>query len=239
MSQSPSLDLRMALSSQINRNRRIQVLPMLAVCILATIFANNVPSVASASFGGGHGGSALMPMSPSLRQQPAAFTLTMMGSRRGKGGNLKRSLDDKKRGGSVQRINGGRGQEITGVTLPEKGKIRGWAFGEDRTICSANVDGKFYAVDGACPRCGFDLYKGKLLDDKDVWGPEPVVACPTCSTTYSLKTGKFGPEYKATGLTGWVNTWAQTATAYNAAKDVPAYDITRDRETGQVFCRER
>mmetsp|Transcript_37410 Transcript_37410/g.78375 ORF Transcript_37410/g.78375 Transcript_37410/m.78375 type:complete len:159 (-) Transcript_37410:242-718(-) len=155
------------------------------------------------------------------------------------GALLERSLDDKKRGGSVQRINGGRGQEITGVTLPEKGKIRGWAFGEDRTICSANVDGKYYAVDGVCPRCGFDLYKGKLLDDKDVWGPEPVVACPTCSTTYSLKTGKFGPEYKNTGLTGWVNTWAQTATAYNAAKDVPAYVITRDGETGQVFCRER
>mmetsp|Transcript_37410 Transcript_37410/g.78377 ORF Transcript_37410/g.78377 Transcript_37410/m.78377 type:complete len:85 (-) Transcript_37410:843-1097(-) len=81
----------MTFSRPINRNRRIQMLPMLAACILATIFANIVPSVASASFdiiGGVHGGGAPMSMLSSLRQQPTAFTLTMMGSRRGKGGNL-------------------------------------------------------------------------------------------------------------------------------------------------------
>eukprot|EP00578_Thalassiosira_sp_NH16_P002719 CAMPEP_0181129750 /NCGR_PEP_ID=MMETSP1071-20121207/29489_1 /TAXON_ID=35127 /ORGANISM="Thalassiosira sp., Strain NH16" /LENGTH=201 /DNA_ID=CAMNT_0023215759 /DNA_START=259 /DNA_END=864 /DNA_ORIENTATION=+ len=201
----------------------------------------------------------------------------MMGSRRGKGGNLKRSLDEKGRG-SASGVNSGRGQEITGVTLPGQGKIRGWAFGEDRTIACANVDGEYLAVDGTCPRCGFDLFKGKLLTDADVWGPQPRVACPTCSTTYSLKTGKFGPEYKAKGLAGKfgpeykakglagkfgpeykakglagkfgpeykakglagkVNTWALTATVDNASKDVPAFVITRDEETGQVFCRER
>ena len=75
--------------------------------------------------------------------------------------------------------------------------------------------------------------------DADVWGPEPCVACPTCGTTYSFKTGKFGPEYKATGLAGFVNTWAKTATINNASQDVPAFIITRDEETGQVFCRER
>lgn len=118
------------------------------------------------------------------------------------------------------------------------GKIRGWAFGEGRTIACANVNGKYLAVDGRCPRCAFDLYKGKLLVDTDVWGPEPRVACPTCSVTYSLTTGKFGPEYKATGLAGFVSTWAKTATVSNASQDVPAFAITKDEETGKVFCRE-
>jgi len=159
-----------------------------------------------------------------------------MGSRRGKGGNLKRTLDPPP---GVKSVNKGRGQEITGVTLPEKGKIKGWAFGEDRTICCANVGGKFLAVDGICPRCGFDLFKGKLLVDEEVWGPEPCVACPTCACTFSLKTGKYGPEYKAKGLAGFVNTWAKTATVNNAYKNVPAFIITRDEESGKVFCRER
>jgi nitrite reductase/ring-hydroxylating ferredoxin subunit len=101
------------------------------------------------------------------------------------------------------------------------------------------VDGKYLAVDGRCPRCGFDLYKGKLLDDADVWGPEPHVACPTCAATYSLRTGKFGPEYKATGLAGFVNTWAKTATIGNASKNALAFVITRDEGTGKVYCRER
>lgn len=119
------------------------------------------------------------------------------------------------------------------------GKIRGWAFGEDRTVACANVNGKFYAVEGTCPRCSFDLFKGKLLVDEDVWGPEPRVACPTCSVTYSLKTGKFGAEYKNKGLAGFVNTWAKTATVNNASQDVAAFIITRDEDTGKVYCRER
>jgi len=173
----------------------------------------------------------------------AAVTLAMMGSRRGKGGNLKRNLDDTAgRGGSssgVKGINSGRGQEITGVTLPDRGKIRGWAFGNDRTVCAANVDGRFFAIDGACPRCAFDLYRGKLLVDEEVWGPEPRVACPTCGVTYGLKTGKAGPEYKNKGLAGFVNTWAKTATVSSEAKDATAFVITTDEDTGKVFCRER
>jgi hypothetical protein len=58
----------------------------------------------------------------------AAFQLVMMGSRRGKGVGLKRSLDsttigDKKstQGKSAKSLNQGRGQEITGVTLPTNG----------------------------------------------------------------------------------------------------------------------
>lgn len=171
-----------------------------------------------------------------------AFTLTMMGTRRGQGGNLKRSLDDYASGPS-KKLKGGAGgrggREITGVTLPERGKIKGWAFGEGRTVACANVDGKYLAVDGQCPRCGFDLYKGKLLDDVEVWGAEPHVACPTCAATYSLQTGFFGPDYKATGLAGFVNTWAKTATIGNAMKNVQAYIISKDEDTGKVFYRER
>uniref|UniRef100_A0A6V2DAC8 Uncharacterized protein n=1 Tax=Ditylum brightwellii TaxID=49249 RepID=A0A6V2DAC8_9STRA len=66
---------------------------------------------------------------PSTTLKVEGFTLTMMGSRRGKG-NLKRSLDPSTAGdasrmknptGSTKSLNGGRGQEITGVTLPAEG----------------------------------------------------------------------------------------------------------------------
>lgn len=173
------------------------------------------------------------------RSISTSATQLMMG-RRGKG--LGRALDEAAgttNNKDIKQINGGRGQEITGVTMPENMKIKGWAFGEDQTIAAANVNGKYYAVDGACPRCAFDLYKGKLLVDKDVWGPDPTVACPTCSTTYSFRTGKFGPEYKQTGLTGFVNTWTKTATINNASQDVRAFIITKDEDTGRVFCKER
>jgi len=169
----------------------------------------------------------------------SAFTLVMMGAKRGKAGNLKRSLDDSNgKTSGVQGMNKGRGQEITGVTLPREQKIKGWAFGEDRTIASTQVDGKYYAVDGRCPRCGFDLFKGTLLNDEDVWGPDPCVACPTCAATYNMRTGKAGNEMKRTGLAGFVNGWAQTATLTNSAKDATAYVISVD-DGGKVFCRER
>jgi nitrite reductase/ring-hydroxylating ferredoxin subunit len=188
----------------------------------------------------GASGFGLIP--PPTRSISTSSTQLMMGMRRGKGGNLKRALDETagtSKNNDIKKINQGRGQEITGVTMPENMKIKGWAFGEDQTIAAANVNGKYYAVDGRCPRCAFDLYKGKLLVDKDVWGKDPCVACPTCSTTYSFRTGKFGPEYKQTGLAGFVNTWAKTATINNASQDVAAFIITKDEETGRVFCKER
>jgi len=56
-----------------------------------------------------------------------AFTLEMMGGRRGKG-NLKRSLEPSVVGdkgvaakNGAASLNGGLGQEITGVTMPEQG----------------------------------------------------------------------------------------------------------------------
>lgn len=116
-------------------------------------------------------------------------------ARRGKGG-LKENLDDggsnKKGGGSGTRgLNKGKGQEITGVTLPADGKhcneidrymsqlsktdkaflsrlnafnalapccftvgsVKGWEFGEKKTMACAQVDGRFFALEGQCPRC--------------------------------------------------------------------------------------
>ena len=78
-------------------------------------------------------------------------------ARRGKRG-LKRTLEDD---AAVQgngnnsnnnpvnpksSVNQGKGQEITGVTLPELGKLRGWEFGGGVRIACANVGGKYYAV---------------------------------------------------------------------------------------------
>ncbi|KAL7547352.1 hypothetical protein ACHAWF_010670 [Thalassiosira exigua] len=235
-------------SNLIGRTSVVRRAPLMALLLAAILLIGPAPLASASGLVGSRSHARGAPGGRGRRGSGAgaarhgrmAFTLTMMGSRRGKGGNLKRSLDDTgRRASGVKSINSGRAQEITGVTMPEKGKIRGWAFGEDRTIACANVDGNFFAVDGRCARCGFDLYKGKLLVDADVWGPEPRVACPTCSVTYSLKTGKFGPEYKNKGLAGFVNTWAKTATINNASQDVSAFVITRDEETGKVFCRER
>ncbi len=101
----------------------------LVVCIaVVATFVNNIPSSSARRLG----------------TIPTAFTLTMMGSRRGKGGNLselcfsisirfqskhsfikiflllpsERNLDDAP---GVKSAKSGRGQEITGVTLPENG----------------------------------------------------------------------------------------------------------------------
>ena len=39
-------------------------------------------------------------------------------------------------------------------------------------MACANYDGTFYAVDGACPRCAFDLWKGTLITDEESFGPD-------------------------------------------------------------------
>jgi len=56
--------------------------------------------------------------------QTSCFTLVMMGARRGKG-MLRKGLEDSPKttkSSSVSSLNQGRGQEITGVTLPAEGK---------------------------------------------------------------------------------------------------------------------
>jgi nitrite reductase/ring-hydroxylating ferredoxin subunit len=167
-----------------------------------------------------------------------AFTLVMMG-RKGTG-NLKRALSgesslsttssNKRKGKSIR-------QEITGVTLPAEGMMKGWEFGEKKTMACANVGGKFYAVSGECPRCAFDLWKGEIVTDP-AFEDLPRVACPTCATTFGLRTGKYGPPIKRTGLAGFVNGLAKTATTGDRPKDAEAYEITLDDE-GRVFCRKR
>ena len=165
-----------------------------------------------------------------------------MMARRGKGG-LKRSLEgvSNKRasgGSGAAALNQGKGQEITGVTLPLPNKIKGWEFGGGSRLACANVEGQFYAVQGDCPRCAFDLWKGDLIIDDPGFEGKPLVACPTCSTTYSLKTGKYGPPLKRTGLQAFVGNLAKTATEGDAYKSAKAFAITVNEDDGRVFCRE-
>jgi nitrite reductase/ring-hydroxylating ferredoxin subunit len=163
--------------------------------------------------------------------------LVMMGQRRGKG-NLKQALSgETMKLSGVGSLNKGRGQEITGVTLPAENSIKGWEFGERKRMACCNFQGRYYAIQGDCPRCGFDLWKGTLLTDPDVWEDVPRVACPTCATTYSMRSGRHGPPLKRTGLQGFVGNLAKTATANEASRDAKVYTITRDEQDGKVYCR--
>mmetsp|Transcript_26888 Transcript_26888/g.59018 ORF Transcript_26888/g.59018 Transcript_26888/m.59018 type:complete len:204 (-) Transcript_26888:1594-2205(-) len=171
------------------------------------------------------------------------FSIVLMG-RRGKG-DLKRALSgndgqSKKRGKNqdpTAAMNEGKGQEITGVTLPAEGMLKGWQFGDDKVIACANSGGQFFAVQGDCPRCGFDLWKGDLITDDPGFEDLPAVACPTCATTFSLKSGFYGPPLKRTGLAGFVSGLAKTATA-NQTKNADSFAITVDSDTGRVFCKK-
>jgi nitrite reductase/ring-hydroxylating ferredoxin subunit len=171
---------------------------------------------------------------------PAAdgFTLVMMG--RKSTGNLKRVLSgESPSSSSKKKVNRAQAprQEITGVTLPAEGMVKGWEFGGNKRMSCANVGGKFYAVQGECPRCGFDLWKGDIVNDP-AFEDLPRVACPTCSTTFGLRTGKYGPSIKRTGLAGFVSGLAKQATTGDKPKDCEAYEITLE-EDGRVFCRKR
>ena len=66
----------------------------------------------------------------------------------------------------------------------------------------------------------------------------PRVACPVCSTTFSLKSGKYGPALKRTGLAGVLGNLAKTATAGEVAKNAEAFQVTVDEE-GRVYCRKK
>mmetsp|Transcript_33929 Transcript_33929/g.50312 ORF Transcript_33929/g.50312 Transcript_33929/m.50312 type:complete len:199 (-) Transcript_33929:58-654(-) len=162
----------------------------------------------------------------------SAFNIVLMGSRRSGGKNLDKLVSDSE-------TTGGKGQKITGVTLPEEGKIKGWEFGGGLKMACTNVDGSYYAVQGECPRCAFDLWKGDLLVDEEVWeGDVPRVACPTCSTTYSFRTGYYGPPLKRSGLSGFVSNLAKTATQTEEYRDARAYRITQDDDGQEVYCSE-
>ncbi|KAL7571729.1 hypothetical protein ACA910_002828 [Epithemia clementina (nom. ined.)] len=169
------------------------------------------------------------------------FNIVYLAKRGGKG-NLKRTLNDNVDGSNkkagVKTANQGRGQEITGVTLPLEGEVRGWEFGEGVRLACVNVQGKYYAVQGQCPRCAFDLWKGDVIADDPAFNDLPRLACPTCSTTFGLSSGKKGPPLKRTGLQAFVGNLAKQATASDSDKDAKAFQITLDEE-GRVFCREK
>jgi len=175
-----------------------------------------------------------------LCQFVTPFNLIMMGSRKGK---LKRNLgpeaesNPKMSKGALKTLNQGKGQEITGVTVPAEGKVKGWQFGNQKIAC-ANIDGRLYAVQGACPRCAFDLFKGDIITD-DAFEDIPRLACPTCSTTYSLRTGKHGPPLKRTGLAGFVAGLTTTATQTDAGENAKCFVITRDDVSGRLFCKDK
>jgi nitrite reductase/ring-hydroxylating ferredoxin subunit len=162
-----------------------------------------------------------------------SFSFVLMGARRGKG-DLQQNINDQ-----YKNKNKKQDQEITGVTLPAEGKIKGWEFGQGKTLACANVGGTFFAIQGNCPRCAFDLWKGELIVDEIAWGKDvPRIACPTCSTTYGMRSGLLGPPLKRTGLQGFVGNLAKTATAKDSYKNAKAFLITRDND-GRVYCRER
>eukprot|EP00558_Chaetoceros_sp_UNC1202_P003041 CAMPEP_0197236294 /NCGR_PEP_ID=MMETSP1429-20130617/3451_1 /TAXON_ID=49237 /ORGANISM="Chaetoceros sp., Strain UNC1202" /LENGTH=168 /DNA_ID=CAMNT_0042695049 /DNA_START=92 /DNA_END=598 /DNA_ORIENTATION=- len=168
----------------------------------------------------------------------------MMGSRRGKGdlkvglagGSSSKKITSEK--SAVASLNQGRGQEITGVTMPTPGTVKGWGFGDRKSVACANVDGEFYAIQGECPRCAFDLFKGDIINDEG-FTDLPRIACPTCSTTYSMKSGVHGPPVKRTGLAGFVGNLAKTATINDASSNAVAFSISIDDESGRVFMKEK
>ena len=77
-------------------------------------------------------------------QCSTAFSIVFM-AKRGKG-SFKSLDDDDSNPKSSGVLNRGRGQEITGVTLPAEGRLKGWEFGDGVRMACANVDGKFYAL---------------------------------------------------------------------------------------------
>lgn len=73
--------------------------------------------------------------------------------------------------------------------------------------------------------------------DDPAFEDRPRLACPTCSTTFGLSSGKRGPPLKRTGLQAFVGNLAQKATVSDSGRDAKAFEITTNNEDGRVFCR--
>ena len=114
--------------------------------------------------------------------------------------------------------------------------MKGWEFGDGVRLVCCKVGSRYYAIQGECPRCAFDLWKGDLISNDEAWEDLPRVACPTCSTTYSMRTGKYGPPLKRSGLQAFVSGLAKTATDKDAYKSAKPFTITVD-ENDRIFCR--
>jgi nitrite reductase/ring-hydroxylating ferredoxin subunit len=115
--------------------------------------------------------------------------------------------------------------------------LKGWEFANGTRLVCSYIDGYYFALQGECPRCAFDLWKGDLIITDDAWEDLPRVACPTCSTTYSMRTGMYGPPLKRTGLQAFVSGLAKSATSQQVNRNAKSYKIIVDCD-GKIFCRE-
>jgi hypothetical protein len=114
----------------------------------------------------------------------SSFNLVFM-AKRGRKGGLQRNLDDE---GSSSRapkssrsVNQGRGQEITGVTLPAEGSLKGWEFGDGVQMACANVGGTFFAIQvgSGCVK----IYQVAVHSDVGKEHPTHTQNCLTLTTT--------------------------------------------------------
>lgn len=117
-----------------------------------------------------------------------------------------------------------------------QGELKGWELADGSRLVCCLVDGDYFALQGECPRCAFDLWKGDLIASDDAWDDLPRVACPTCSTTFSMSSGMYGPPLKRSGLQAFVTGLAKSATSQEASKSAKAYKINVDKD-GRIFCR--
>jgi 3-phenylpropionate/trans-cinnamate dioxygenase ferredoxin subunit len=81
-----------------------------------------------------------------------------------------------------------------------------------KTILIANIEGKYYAIDGKCPHAGGDLSKG-TLEGK-------IVTCPKHGSQFDVTTGKSlrGPKIIIRFST----------------KDIPVYNIKVEGKSVKV-----
>lgn len=117
-----------------------------------------------------------------------------------------------------------------------QGALKGWELADGSRLVCCCVDGNFLALQGDCPRCAFDLWRGDLIVNDKAWEDLPRVACPTCATTYSMRTGTYGPPIKRTGLQAFVSGLAKSATSQEGNKNAKAYKIIVDND-GRIFCQ--
>ncbi|HUO61039.1 MAG TPA: Rieske (2Fe-2S) protein [Candidatus Acidoferrales bacterium] len=71
----------------------------------------------------------------------------------------------------------------TAAELPAAGRLKEYALGTEtnETVCVANIEGKYYALDGACLHAGAPLAAGILRDGN--------VVCPWHGWEFDCKTG--------------------------------------------------
>ncbi|CAM9629096.1 unnamed protein product [Chrysoparadoxa australica] len=168
--------------------------------------------------------------------------MVMMGGR-SKGG-LARGLGEGKGKGKKGKGGGQRAWSlVSGVTLPAKeGEMKaweldlGWEEAGPTKLAAIKHQGSYYAMESACTKCAWDLWKGDVLpaDGKD----SARVACPLCGTTYKLANGAPGEPIKRSGLAGWVGGLAQQSTNFQQATTAKTFPVRVDTDpdgTEKIF----